>query len=97
MIVLFIAKSEAGMKWNHIKQSDKAAAEKPKVPPPSSGDNADPSASLMNMMKQMYQDGDDEMKRTIAKAWTESQDKSKPGMPGMGGMPGMPDMPNMGF
>ena len=26
-------------------------------------------------MKQMYEDGDDEMKRTIAKAWTESRDK----------------------
>ena len=30
-------------------------------------------------MKQMYEDGDDEMKRTIAKAWTESRDKN-PGM-----------------
>jgi len=29
----------------------------------------------MNMMKKMYDDGDDEMKRTIAKAWTESRDK----------------------
>ena len=27
------------------------------------------------MMKKMYEDGDDEMKRTIAKAWTEGQDK----------------------
>lgn len=37
--------------------------------------DADPSQSIMNMMKQMYQDGDDEMKRTIAKAWTESREK----------------------
>lgn len=29
-------------------------------------------------MKKMYQDGDDEMKRTIAKAWTEGQDKKTP-------------------
>ena len=35
----------------------------------------DPGGSLMNLMKQMYQDGDDEMKRTIAKAWHESQEK----------------------
>ena len=33
----------------------------------------------MTLMKQMYEDGDDEMKRTIAKAWTESRDKN-PGM-----------------
>ena len=26
-------------------------------------------------MKQMYQDGDDEMKRSIAQAWTQAQDK----------------------
>ena len=33
------------------------------------------------MMKKMYDDGDDEMKRTIAKAWTESQDKKNPMTP----------------
>ena len=27
------------------------------------------------MMKKMYDEGDDEMKRTIAKAWTEGQEK----------------------
>jgi calcyclin binding protein len=35
----------------------------------------DPQASIMKMMKQMYDDGDDEMKRTIRKAWTEAQNK----------------------
>ena len=35
----------------------------------------DPSAGLMNMMKKLYDDGDDDMKRTIAKAWTEGQGK----------------------
>jgi len=29
----------------------------------------------MDLMKKMYEDGDDDMKRTIAKAWTESRDK----------------------
>ena len=38
-------------------------------------ENEDPSAGLLNMMKQMYEDGDDNMKRTIAKAWTESSTK----------------------
>ena len=46
---------------------------RPKTPKPDK--NEDPSASLMGLMKQMYQDGDDEMKRTIAKAWHESQEK----------------------
>ena len=46
-------------------------------------DDKDPSLSIMKMMKQMYDDGDDEMKRTIAKAWTESREKQA-----SGGLPG---------
>ncbi|XP_065830252.1 calcyclin-binding protein-like [Oscarella lobularis] len=37
--------------------------------------DGDPNKGIMDMMKNMYQDGDDEMKRIIAKAWTESQEK----------------------
>jgi calcyclin binding protein len=32
----------------------------------------DPQAGLMNMMKKLYEEGDDEMKRTIAQAWVFS-------------------------
>ena len=32
------------------------------------------------MMKKMYDEGDDEMKKTIAKAWTESREKQAAGM-----------------
>ena len=45
----------------------------------------DPGDSLMTMMKSMYESGDDEMKRTIAKAWTESREKM-----GTGGAPDEP-------
>ncbi|DAZ96012.1 TPA: LOW QUALITY PROTEIN: hypothetical protein N0F65_008991 [Lagenidium giganteum] len=41
----------------------------------------DPATGLMDMMKNMYEEGDDDMKRTIAKAWTESREKQ--GMPGL--------------
>lgn len=47
-------------------------------------DTSDPQAGLMNMMKKMYDEGDDEMKRSIRKAWHESQSK-KMGGEGMGG------------
>lgn len=40
-------------------------------------DSADPSEGLMNLLKKIYTEGDDEMKRTLNKAWTESQDKEK--------------------
>ena len=33
----------------------------------------------MDLMRQMYNEGDDEMKRTIAKAWTESREKQASG------------------
>ena len=72
-----------------------AADNKKKSDEPKLDDKADPSASLMNvslshelavsnfvmfqMMKKMYDEGDDEMKRTIAKAWTEGQEKKQGG------------------
>ncbi|MCI52658.1 calcyclin-binding protein, partial [Trifolium medium] len=31
----------------------------------------DPMAGIMDLMKNMYEDGDEEMKKTIAKAWTD--------------------------
>lgn len=43
--------------------------------------NEDPSASIMNLMKKMYSEGDDDMKRTIAKAWTEARGKNESGLP----------------
>lgn len=39
----------------------------------------DPNAGIMNMMKKMYDDGDDNMKRTIAEAWTKANDKKGEG------------------
>ena len=31
----------------------------------------------MKMMKKMYNEGDDNMKKTIAEAWTKAQDKKE--------------------
>lgn len=42
--------------------------------------SSDPTAGIMDLMKNMYEEGDDEMKRTIAKAWTESRAKGGPAM-----------------
>lgn len=36
----------------------------------------DPSSGLMKIMQNMYQAGDPEMKRMIAKAWTEGHEKN---------------------
>lgn len=74
-LIVFLAKNTPGMNWSHMTSVEKKASE-PKVPKLNPTD--DPSAGLMDMMKQMYQEGDDEMKRTIAKAWAESRDKQFP-------------------
>ena len=38
--------------------------------------DADPNESLMNMMRDMYQNGDPEMKKMIAEAWTKSREET---------------------
>lgn len=76
MVVVFLRKSNSD-NWSHVTEAEKKAKE-PKVPKPDVDSN-DPSSSLMTMMKQMYDEGDDDMKRTIAKAWTEARDKQATG------------------
>ena len=39
----------------------------------------DPQASLMGMMKDLYNSGDEEMKKTIAESWSKAQ-KENPGL-----------------
>lgn len=39
-------------------------------------ESEDPTAGLMGMMKNLYESGDDDMKRTIAEAWTKARDKT---------------------
>lgn len=96
-VFISLSKKES-KKWEHLTNQDKSAAvekadkmSKLGAASGGAGDNADPQKSIMNMMKNMYEDGDDEMKRTINKAWEQSQNKR-----GEGGMPGMPGMPDMG-
>ncbi|KAJ9135865.1 hypothetical protein P3X46_032993 [Hevea brasiliensis] len=40
---------------------------------PNLGKDRDPMAGIMDLMKNMYEEGDDEMKKTIAKAWTDAR------------------------
>lgn len=74
MVVVFLAKRDGGKTWSHLTASEKKAKE-PKFNPKMT-DNEDPTTGLMDLMKQMYEDGDDEMKRTITKAWVESRNNA---------------------
>lgn len=81
-LLVFLCKHNAGSTWSHITAAEKAAADAKKLGEPKMDDSTDPSAGLMNMMKKMYNEGDAEMKRTIAKAWTEGQEKQRGGAGG---------------
>uniref|UniRef100_A0A672PKT3 Calcyclin-binding protein n=1 Tax=Sinocyclocheilus grahami TaxID=75366 RepID=A0A672PKT3_SINGR len=71
-MVLIMCKKKSTKKWDCLTQVEKQSKEKDK---PNLDANADPSEGLMSVLKKIYTDGDDEMKRTIKKAWVESQEK----------------------
>eukprot|EP00240_Pyramimonas_obovata_P012869 CAMPEP_0118933532 /NCGR_PEP_ID=MMETSP1169-20130426/12041_1 /TAXON_ID=36882 /ORGANISM="Pyramimonas obovata, Strain CCMP722" /LENGTH=252 /DNA_ID=CAMNT_0006876303 /DNA_START=66 /DNA_END=824 /DNA_ORIENTATION=- len=74
--------------WSDLKEKPKALSEKKGSP-----DMSDPDAGLMNLMKNLYDEGDEDMKRTIAKSWTEAREGKKPEPPSMDDL--MPDLPSM--
>ncbi|XP_015794819.1 calcyclin-binding protein [Tetranychus urticae] len=73
-IVIYLKKKREA-NWSNIQYSKPTTVydERDKEDP-----DADPSTALMSLMKKMYQEGDDEMKRTIAKSWYEAQHKKEP-------------------
>ena len=81
MIAVLLKKSNEGVTWKFLTGTEKALKEKKEKMFDDNkdevGSDKDPNSALMKMMQKMYDSGDPEMKRTIAKAWTESQDKNK--------------------
>ncbi|XP_071442846.1 calcyclin-binding protein [Hetaerina americana] len=87
-VVVFLAKKVVGKTWTHITGVEKREHES-KTPKMGADDDAmaaNPSDGLMSVLKQLYETGDDNMKRTIAQAWTQSQDQQMRGR-----------APNLGF
>uniref|UniRef100_A0A915MA64 SGS domain-containing protein n=1 Tax=Meloidogyne javanica TaxID=6303 RepID=A0A915MA64_MELJA len=69
-LLVMLKKVREHESWGSLLKIDKKEQKTPKF-----DKDEDPQASLMNMMKQMYDEGDDEMKRTIRKSWYEAQNK----------------------
>ena len=80
-LLIMMKKKTEGKKWECLTKTEYIEKEKRKPKLDDKAD-ADPQASLMTMMKQLYDDGDDEMKRQIRKTWHESQKKGGGGMLG---------------
>lgn len=71
-----------GEQWASLNQTQSTFKE-----PSKEDKDLDPSAGLINLMKKMYDEGDDEMKRTIAKSMYESRNKGGQADDMLGGMP----------
>ncbi|GAB0094719.1 Calcyclin-binding protein [Sergentomyia squamirostris] len=77
MIAIFMKKVQQGKTWDCLTSTEKKVKDSKNsaFTELDDDDAKDPSAGLMNMMKKMYESGDSDTKRMIAKAWTEAQDK----------------------
>lgn len=76
MVTIFLKKKKTGENWSYLTEKEMKTKEKPA---PKIDENIDPQEGLMSLMKKMYEEGDDEMKRTISKAFTESREKQMQG------------------
>lgn len=90
-VIVSLKKEKEGNTWGNLTEAEKKEKEKKdaKLDNNKDMDTSDPSSGIMNLMKKMYDDGDDDMKRMIKKTWYESQQKQKSGELGTGDIPGL--------
>lgn len=65
-VVISMRKAEQNTNFGNLHFEKPKEAKAPEI------DKADPQAGIMDMMKNLYQDGDDEMKQMIAKTWVRA-------------------------
>lgn len=75
MIIVSLTKKIA-QTWLRMTEVEKQIEESKAVRLSNTNYNSDIGGNIMNLMKKMYQEGDDELKKTIAKVWTENQEKN---------------------
>ena len=79
-VVISMKKDKDGRTWGNVTAVERKEKEsKDSKLNTKDMDSSDPQAGIMNLMKKMYDEGDDEMKRMIKKTWYESQQKQKEG------------------
>lgn len=75
MVVVFMSKEKTGKNWDYLTKTAKKVNSNSKAEAAADlmeGDNADPNAALMNIMKKMYETGDASTKKMIAEAYTKN-------------------------
>ena len=73
-LIVYLAKANTSDFWDSLEKKKGLFGNKDEDSP-ALDKNKDPNQSLMEMMRDMYQNGDPEMKRMIAVAWTKSRDE----------------------
>ena len=76
-LIVYLAKANTGDFWDSLEKKKGLFGNKDEDGAPALDKNKDPNQSLMEMMRDMYQNGDPEMKRMIAEAWTKSRDEQE--------------------
>ncbi|XP_014776311.1 calcyclin-binding protein isoform X1 [Octopus bimaculoides] len=72
LVLMLMKKNQTN--WDHVSEVS-IDKKKEKIKKPTLDDDKDPSEGIMDILKNIYDDGDDEMKRTISKAWYKSRNK----------------------
>ncbi|KAI6173331.1 Calcyclin-binding protein [Aphelenchoides besseyi] len=72
-VLVMLKKLKDGTQWQKLLKLEKAS----KIDMPEIDESGDPQQSLMSMMKKLYDEGDEQMKQTITKAFYESEQKKK--------------------
>jgi len=76
-VYVTLKKKDTGATWPYLTAAEQDAANA-RAPKTGKGGKADADGSedsLMEMMRNMYQNGDDDMKQLIGKAWTDGKKK----------------------
>ena len=76
-LIVYLAKANSSDFWDSLEKKKGLFGNKDEDGAPKLDKNKDPNESLMEMMRDMYQNGDPEMKRMIAEAWTKSRDEQQ--------------------
>lgn len=63
MVVIMAAKAQPNIAWEAVTAEEKRVLDQKKNRGLNDSASKDPTAGLMNLMKQMYEEGDDDMKR----------------------------------
>lgn len=76
-LIIYLSKANTSDYWDNLEKKKGLFGNKDEEGGDKFDKNKDPNASLMEMMRDMYQNGDPEMKRMIAEAWTKSRDEQE--------------------